>query len=271
MFSALILLCVYRMKSRTQQISERSWGFSATERPCAPRGLRPAVLVLACALAAGTARAQGNPPAPAKPLAITFETAAVSIANVTAGGEVVVFGLAKEYEAFYLTRRMWKETLIDTDRDGIVLLAVAAGVPGQGVWVAVDLASGQSAAAGTGTGGRGPIPEHNLRARREGTDIRALRDSRKQGYAILVKTLAAAPTAAVGVWFLGAGDGNARDADGVEDGSIELDIGNAEALGAGTPAAVPDGTGAGDRVYIVDPDTLEHYSAALASLGAAND
>jgi hypothetical protein len=117
-----------------------------------PRGvgaLRPAAFVLACALAAGSARAQANPPALAKPVSIDFETAAVAIANVTAGGEVVVFGLAKEYEAFYLTRRVWKETLLDTDRDGIVRLAIDSGAPAQSVWVAVDLASGESAAAGT--------------------------------------------------------------------------------------------------------------------------
>jgi len=207
---------------------------------------------------------------PGQPLAFVFEEASVTVANAAAKGTVVLFGIGKEYESFYLTRHMWKEVLTDDDGDGAVHLAVPKGVPAQSVWIAVDLATGQSAVATPSLDGGKELVTPGLAGRRQGSVLQALRDERKQGYLILVKSLSAGGKEA-GAWFLAAGDGNARDADGEEDGAIEVELASAEPLGPSTPPAPPEGISGTDRVYLIDPDTLEYYSALLPSLRSLSE
>lgn len=228
-----------------------------------------ALLALAALLA--PISAQADPAPPGKPLAFAFAPHAVAVANSTPGATVVLFGIGKEYAALYLTRHMWKETATDDDGDGRIHLDVPTGVPAQSVWVAVDLGSGQSAMAAASPEGTTAISGVGLGARRRDGIVRTLRDRRKQAYAILATGLPRAPGspppgAAAGAWFLGAGDGNPHDADGQENGLVELDLLDAEPLGTTTPPEIPESVTGGDRVYVIDPDTLEYYSAPLAGL-----
>ena len=82
-------------------------------------------------------------------LQVEFGPQSLTFTGITPGGTVIVFGVAREpLNTRPITPAVVvrAETLIDLDRDGIVRLDLAVAVPRQGMWAAVDLASGAHAA-----------------------------------------------------------------------------------------------------------------------------
>ncbi len=84
------------------------------------------------------------PGAIAQPVA-SAEQGTVVVSGVSAGGEVVLFGVSREYIEFANRFRHWKRVEVDVDRDGKVVVDLGAPLPVPSVWVAVDVATGQLA------------------------------------------------------------------------------------------------------------------------------
>src|SRR4051812_12861939 len=90
------------------------------------------------------AQPPSSPPGPA----ITFDQSSVSVAGVSPKGQAVLFSVAREVaEVDVATVVRRSQVLPDDDGDGVVKLDLGRDVPFRSVWVAVDLATGQVAAA----------------------------------------------------------------------------------------------------------------------------
>ena len=90
------------------------------------------------------AQPPSGPPGPA----ITFDKSSVSVKGIGAKGQTVLFSVAREVaedDVATVVRR--SQVLPDDDGDGVVTLDLGRDVPLRSIWVAVDLATGQAAAA----------------------------------------------------------------------------------------------------------------------------
>lgn len=65
------------------------------------------------------------------------------VSGVTAGGDVILFGVSRERAEFATRLRHWKRVESDIDRDGQVVVNLGDPVPAPSAWVAVDIATGQ--------------------------------------------------------------------------------------------------------------------------------
>ena len=78
------------------------------------------------------------------PLQMQFSDKAISVSGLTPGEPAVLFGIARVAEgrplAIHVER--WTEIATDDDRDGVVRVEFAKGVPRQGIWAAVAMNSG---------------------------------------------------------------------------------------------------------------------------------
>ena len=195
------------------------------------------VLALGCAVMAGAAEPT-----------IRFEAERVVI-DITPGAEAVYYSVAKERHG-QITHRVTRTALLaDDDHDGEVEIAMPDGVPLIGVWVAVDLRTGQAVASS-------PFME----SARSSEIIRGpLLGENEPGVVELesalqnpVNLFVARPN--VGGWQGYVGDGAEHDTDGATDGVIVADLGAMHPL---EPEMGELGTlGTRDIVVAVDSDTM---------------
>lgn len=85
---------------------------------------------------------------PVAPPAITFQPRSITVDGITAKGQVIGFSVAREVaddDVATVVRRT--QVLTDDDGDGKVEWDLGRDVPLRSIWVAVDLATGQVAAA----------------------------------------------------------------------------------------------------------------------------
>lgn len=191
-----------------------------------------------------------QPPSGPSGPAITFDKSSVSVAGVSPKGQAVLFGVAREVaedDVATLVRR--SQVLSDDDGDGVVKLDLGRDVLLRSVWVAVDLATGQVAAAAPegyplrrvnwrGVG----IVRGNPRADR-------VEDARRLAEVLLVRPGA-------GAWQLTVGDGSAGDDDGAADGKLAAALDRMTPV-AGTTDPPPTRFDPKDIVVLIDPNRLE--------------
>jgi hypothetical protein len=193
--------------------------------------------------------ALAQPATPQSP-EITFQTRSVTVAGLTAKGQVVWYSVAREVaedDVATIVRR--SETQTDEDGDGKAVLDLTGDVPLRSIWVAVDLATGRYAVAApegyplrqAAWRGRG-LGRGNPRADR-------VEDLRTYADVLLVRP-------EKGAWRLTAGDGSAQDDDGAADGKIAVALDQMKPVTAGG-AEPPARFEARDVVILIDPNRLE--------------
>jgi hypothetical protein len=102
----------------------------------------PVLVLLVSFVLAASGRAM------AAPLRVTVGAAGVSVSGVTAKGRAVVFGITREVaDDDVTTIQPHLDVLSDDDGDGLVSEDLGQPMPRRSMWVAVDLASGDFAAA----------------------------------------------------------------------------------------------------------------------------
>jgi hypothetical protein len=191
------------------------------------------------------AQPPSGPPGPA----ITFDKSSVAVAGISPKGKAVLFSVAREVaddDVATVVRR--SQVLPDDDGDGGVKLDLGHDVPFRSVWVAVDLATGQVAAAAPEGYPLRLVNWRGVGIVRGNSHADRVEDARAFAEVLLVRPGA-------GAWQLTVGDGSAGDDDGAADGKI------AAALDRMTPVAGTDPPPARfdpkDVVVLIDPNRME--------------
>jgi len=191
------------------------------------------------------AAAEGAQPAPpvANAPSIVFDGSSVVASGLTSGGQAVVFGVAREVQDF-VANLVRREEIVTADATGTARYELGRPVPGQSVWVIVDLATGGAATAApegfsfvqTDFRGRGAAA---LASDRDGiADDRSLLD-----------LLVVRP--GQGAWSATVGDGGPLDEGPPADGKVEISLAGFKPLGA-SPAPPARFSGR-DVVVAIDP------------------
>lgn len=178
--------------------------------------------------------------------AVTMRMTSTSIvvSGVTPGGNVVLFG--RSWNNVRGTVRGKRHSIVqrDDDADGVVTLAME--IPRNGVFVAVDYESGQTAAS-TSDGSMPRIiklpPSHQWKDGTQTVDL-------NRGY---VDFLLVRP--GKGAWVLGIFQGTSSDADGIADGTLRLRLAAMQPL-IGKDSPPPHATKK-DVLVAIDPKDLD--------------
>lgn len=185
----------------------------------------------------------------ASALAISAREDAVTVSNVTPGGDVLLFACVRtaRYGRAHVERHAF--TIKDDDRDGIAVHRPGEPIPALSAWVAVDMKSG-AVAAGT------PSPrslyveelsEKSLKRDSAGQIGGIERDMRR------ALVLVARP--GEGAWTLAARDGAEADDDRTRNARIALSFASARSIDGKRHA--PKYLKAGDVVVVIDPVLLD--------------
>ena len=174
-------------------------------------------------LLATTCLQAASQPSPdlARTLQLTTAGQEVQIAGVSAGGTMVLLGIAREPLAGAASVESWVRTLTDDDGDGLVALDIERAVPLKSAWGAIDLATGNAGvtvAAG--------FPLDVVRPGAAGFEFDPvaqtplLRLDRETVHFLLVRP-------GVGAWAMKAYDGGRGDTgnleEGIPDGTLRVD------------------------------------------------
>ena len=195
------------------------------------------------------ALAFAQPPSSPRGPAIAFDKSSVSVSGISLKGQAVLFSVAREIsedDVATVVRR--SQVLPDDDGDGVVKLDLGRDVPFRSVWVAVDLATGQVAAAAPEGYPLRLVNWRGVGIVRGNAHADRVEDARTFAEVLLVRP-------GTGAWELTVGDGSAGDDDGAADGKL------AAALDRMTPVAGTDPPPARcdprDVVVLIDPNRLE--------------
>jgi hypothetical protein len=176
-------------------------------------------------------------------LSVRFETGGVVVSGATRGGSVASL-FADQIP------QQWKNGSVvhrDTDGDGEVLIAIAAGLSKRTVWAAVDVETGEFTVGSP----QGPVAEIGFR----GHTLKV----NSAGQLKRLETVDGESRPREGAWTLRSGDGTKTDADGEDNQHFELDVESLEPLpGYGPP---PKRFEKGDVIIILDP----HSGAVFAT------
>jgi hypothetical protein len=199
------------------------------------------VAVALVALPLGAAAATGPP-------TIRFEPQAVVASGLTPGGQVVWFGVAREIADEVTTMVRRDAIAADDDRDGTVRLELTREVPWKSVWIAVDLATGEYAAAAPEGYPLRLVPWRGMGILQGQGGPDRIEEARS-----FVELLVVRPE--LGAWGYTAGDGGPRDEDGVPDNRLRMALERVVPIGA-SPAP-PERLQPTDLVALVDASLLE--------------
>jgi hypothetical protein len=185
------------------------------------------------------------------PLAIVVGESGITISNVTKGGDVVLFSCARGTRDRRIHVQPLASVLHDEDRDGIVSVTRADGVPIRSVWVAVDFTTGSTAAGAHPTFPLlvSSIGEGMYRKNAAG-EIAELIHEQPRIVLLLVRP-------GRGAWLLRAFDGGEGDRDGVASGTLSLLFEDARSITGKDKA--PKGVKKDDVIVAIDPSHLDVF------------
>ncbi|MEM9292278.1 MAG: hypothetical protein AAGD01_11405 [Acidobacteriota bacterium] len=186
-------------------------------------------------------------------LAVDSDLGQVSVTGATADGEVVLLAVERVRHLYWseVRRGDYREL---ADSSGDVLLTPIDGVAWASVWVAVDLATGDSVVA-TPAG-------YPLRQLSAGTAAASVSGTSVNLTVAAAEVVIVRP--GVGRWIARLRDGGGGDSGVAHDGSIQLALVDlASAPQESTP--LPTGFSAGDLVVGIDPQRLEVFIQEVGS------
>jgi hypothetical protein len=185
--------------------------------------------------------------ASADPFTASVGRSNITIAGVTPGAQVLVFGLGIEPVNGHAIGHRTVTVVSDSDNDGTVVYPFDRPIDWNAIWIAVDLRSGRYAI--TPTPGFPVIREHMTH-----------REFRRNSDASIARFAYARPAMELlyirpgGAWIYESRDGNATDSDKALDGMSEALLSNFQPV-VGTEAArqfEPGGT-----LLVIDPTRLD--------------
>jgi hypothetical protein len=217
------------------------------------------LLVLTALAALSLPPVAAQPPAP-PPLVLTFDTSSVTVGGATAGGEVVLYRVSREWTGRSTRIRETAQVLTASAEGTAVLeLPVWEEIPVLSLWIAADLTTG-SWAAGSPEGFEAPAMVFPGRAPVPGTPgtLRRLELTGRTFHALVVRP--GSDPARRGAWSAAVGDGGVLDDDGPGNGRMGFEVAVMQPVGESPALAEMAG---GDLLAVIDPETLEHLVIPL--------
>lgn len=163
------------------------------------------------------------------PLAISVDDQKVTVTGGQPGGKILIVGYERINGRFKVTFSRHRAYLPATD-GGELVLSPRGGVPGDSLWIGVDVQSGRF-----GVVSPGPLPPRELPFADD-----ALKNDNNGQLKKLVFGLPLSYLVVVrpgeGAWELTAGDGGRHDTDLSADGKTEMSIDDFRPLSDGLPA-----------------------------------
>jgi hypothetical protein len=186
--------------------------------------------------------------------------------GATPAAEVVLWAAAKDVEDHTIRVRRVLE-VVPADSTGAFTTGSVGSSSRLALWVAVDRKTGAMAVAAPPVAEPWEVSAYQPVAASAATASQAAEGVQADGRSVVIHRksldlLWVRPD--VGVWGLAAGDGGLGDLDPVMDGSLRVELARLEPLTSQDPAT-PEVLQAGDRVFALDLDTLEHYVFPLPS------
>ena len=182
---------------------------------------------------------------------LRFEERAITVAQVTPGGQVLLCGLAREPLAGTPIRlgRVSRTVIVsDADGDGTVRHDLEAPIPHQGMWVAIDMTTGDYAGATSPGYERPPLGLTADVAKNDNNgQLRKMQWAMPEMHACLVRP-------GDGAWKLYAARATEADESGPEE-PLRIDIGRFKQIG--TPGDAPPNFRPGDVLVIFDPSSMK--------------
>lgn len=194
----------------------------------------------------------GTPEAPAAAPALAFDGDAIVATGLSPAGEVILFGVAR-VPLGYLQRIERFEEVLVADAAGEARLELDEPLPALAVWAAVDTTTGALATAPTPGFPRAarPFPTAGLHGGGRGVPARMLQ-AIEAAHVLYVRP-------GEGAWGIAMIEGGAYDADGADDGVLELELDRMVPVGASSPAP-PTESLPGDVLVVVDPTDLSLFT-----------
>jgi hypothetical protein len=204
------------------------------------RKISPLVLVLASCLGFSL-------PLAAAPL-LSFDETGVT-AQVTPGATTALFGITHEWGPYRLRTFERAFMLEDADEDGVVHADLAHADQFNGVWMAVDMVTGERVVEATGEQAiqRDELAPEAFLPAGVGT-VASVNQSETFAITWFVRP-------GVGVWTATVEDGAVGDGDALSNGNISATLDHMSAVGSSPEP--PDDFRAGDIVAVVAPMTLK--------------
>lgn len=195
-----------------------------------------------------TASAPGAPKT-GEPIRVSFDGTTVRAADVSRGGDVIVFACTQGRYSGMRKLGRHLEVVRDTDGDGQVSLTVENLSAMASVWAIVDFDTGRYAFATPG--GLAPramnVPEHGWRGGGEHFDLR-------RNY---LEVLVVRPGA--GAWTQSLAEGESSDGDGQLNTVLRTKLARMQRLHGADAAPAPPVIVPRDLLLIIDPHELDYF------------
>ena len=194
-----------------------------------------------------------TPPDPS----LAFSTEGPVASGMTAGGQLILLGVSKEYDDGVRRLVRSEAALTDSDQNGSVSMELGQEASPQSAWIAVDLESGAYAVDGPDESLLTSVPlgGEAVQDASEGEGDELVIEGRWFLHVLLVRP-------GVGAWVASVTDGGVDDLDGIGDGIVHFPLERLEPLDGG-PALASPSVAAGDVLLAVVPETLETLVAPI--------
>jgi hypothetical protein len=189
-------------------------------------------------------------------LRATVSSSDVTIEGVTAGGEVILFGVGLSSDGFRQQMYHYAEVLRDDDRDGVVRYVARQAISYRTVLAVVDVAGGRVIVAGKPDYEPLRRTFHDELLRKNVDGVAEMFDLSGAQLDLLIVRPGA------GAWRLEAKDGTAGDADEVHDGKLRARFSDALPLTSSSGNA-PRHLKKGDVLVALNPMQMQIVAAVL--------
>ncbi len=183
---------------------------------------------------------------------LQLDATTIVATGLTPNGSAVLVGVVRDRSGHQTIIWHSTEILTDTEGRGTVELEPQAPLDQSSVWAVIDLTTGASGVAASGSGLllEDPPPEDLVTWEPDGT-VATFGTRLVTADLVVVRP-------GIGAWKLSARDGGTADLDGQLDGVLLLDPDDLEAVDPGL-TATPGKLRAGDVLFAISPRTLHFH------------
>lgn len=192
--------------------------------------------------------------APKQTVAVAFETSRVTVSGVSPGGNVLLYGLGRDFVRVSPELLRWAKVEAASTTDGTATFDIGRAVPARSVWIVVDVSTGAYAVA---------TPQASFRRERAADQASFVINAagnpqffkmRGTGLDLLVVM------PGVGGWLATVGASPGTDASGKAGWFSQVDFAKMVPIGSAPPA--PEMLTGKELVVAIDPDSFEFSVAA---------
>jgi len=206
------------------------------------RSIAVTLASLACIGVAALCEAANDP-------IVTITPSKITVSGATPNANILFFGAGFEPKGGQAIVHRWASVVTSNGPHGDVSYDLNPAVTWNALWIIADLANGHYTIIST----PGFRSHHALRPRRAfkhgaGGAVNRFAYARSEVYALYLHP-------GGGAWTLDATDGDSTDADGIANGTTEIDMTALQALVSGSNA--PSAFAPGGTLFIIDPSRLD--------------